>query len=110
MKLKKVTALVRNEMLGNLKTELKHIGVPHVTIDYVSGYENPRESFEIPELLTHARVEVLMEETRVKDIVDCITENAFVGTYDDGVITVSPIDDMYKINSGGKSHSLSAIK
>jgi len=110
MKLKKITALVRNEMLGNLKTELKDMGVPHVTIDYVSGYENQRESFEMSELLTQARVEVLTEEARVKDIVDCITKNAFVGTYDDGVITVSPIDEVYKINSGGKPHSLLAIK
>jgi nitrogen regulatory protein PII len=105
MTLKKVTALVRTEMLGNLKTELKGIGVPHVTIDYVSGYENPRELFEMPDLLTIARLEVLTEEARVKETVDCITKNAFVGSYDDGVITVSPIDAVYKINNGGKPHS-----
>jgi nitrogen regulatory protein PII len=110
MKLKKVTALIRNEVLGNLKTELKGIGVPHVTIDYVSGYDNPRELFEMPELLTHARLEVLTEEARVKEIVDCITKNAFAGTCDDGVITVSPIDDVYKINPDGKHHDLSTIK
>jgi nitrogen regulatory protein P-II 1 len=102
MKLKKVTALVRTEMLEIVKAKLKDIGVPHVTIDYVSGYENPRQLFEMSELITHARIEVLMEEPRVKETVDCIANNAFTGTYDDGVITVSPIDDVYKINTGGK--------
>lgn len=110
MKLKKVTALVRTEVLAIVKAKLKDIGVPHVTVDYVSGYENPHVLFEMPELVTHARLEVLTEEPKVKDVVDSISNNAFAGTYDDGVITVSPIDDVYKINSGGKPHSLLAIK
>ena len=110
MKLKKVTALVRIKMLRNLKTELDAIGVPHVTIDYVDGFGNPPRLLEMPELITHARVEVLAEEARVKDTVDCISKNAFAGTYDDGVITVSPIDDVYKINSRGKPFSYQAIK
>jgi nitrogen regulatory protein PII len=101
MKLKKVTAIVRSEVLARVKAKLKEIHVSHVTIDYVSGYENPRELFEMPKLITHARIEVLTEELGVKRIVDCIAKNAFVGTYDDGVVTVLSIDEVYKINSAG---------
>lgn len=102
MKLKKVTALVRNEMLELVKTKLKELGVPHITIDFISGYENPHRLFEMPDLISHTRIEVLTEESGVKRVLDCISVNAYVGTYDDGVITVSPIDEVIKINSGGK--------
>jgi nitrogen regulatory protein P-II 1 len=107
MKLKKVTAIVRNEVLETVKMELKDIGVPDVTIDFVSGYENPRQVFEMPELITHARIEVLTEEPGVERIIECITNSAYVDTYDDGVITVLPVDAIYKINTGKKPHGFS---
>ena len=102
MKLQKVTAIIRNEMLERVKVELKKIGVPHVIVDFVSGYENPRSLFEMPDLLTHSRIEVLTEESGTKKVVECLTTNAYAGTYDDGVITVSPVDEIIKVNSGGK--------
>ena len=102
MKLQKVTAIIRHEMLETLKVKLKELGVPHITVDSVSGYENPRSLFEMPDLLTHRRVEVLTEESGTKKIVECITTNAYLGTFDDGVVTVSPIEEVIKINSGGK--------
>lgn len=102
MNLKKITAIIRNEMLEKVKAKLKEINVPHVTVDWVSGYENPHRVFEMPDLITHSRIEILTEESGVKKIVDCISFNAYVGTYDDGVITVTPIDEVIKVNSGGK--------
>ncbi len=102
MKLKKVTATIRTEMLGQVKTKLKELGVPHITIDGVSGYENPDRLFEMPDLITHIRIEILAEEPGVNKITDCIIKNAYAGTYDDGVISISPVDDVIKINSGGK--------
>lgn len=110
MKLKKVTGIVRNDVLEKVKAELKEIGVPHVTIDVVNGYENPLHLFEMRGFVDHSRLEVLTEELGVKLIVDCIAKNAFSGSYDDGVITVSPIDDVYKINNGGNPHSFGVTK
>ena len=104
MKLKKVTATIRTEMLGQVKTKLKELGVPHITIDGVSGYENPDRLFEMPDLVTHIRVEILSEEAGIKKITDCIVTNAYAGTYDDGVISISPVDAVIKINPGGKKH------
>lgn len=106
MQLKKITAIIRNEVLETVKLKLKEIGVPHVTIDFVSGYENPAQVFEMPDLVTHARLEILTEEGGVKNIVDCIAKHAYVDTYDDGVVTVSPVDDIYKIKDKGKTQIL----
>ena len=61
---------------------------------------------KMPDLITHARLEILTEESGVMKIVDCIIENAYGDAYDDGVISVSPIDDVFKINQNGKLHSL----
>lgn len=102
MKLQKVTAIIRHEMLEIVKVRLKELGVPHITVDSVSGYENPRSLFEMPDLLTHRRIEILTEESGTKKIVECLTVNAYAGTFDDGVITVSPVDEIIKVNSGGK--------
>jgi nitrogen regulatory protein PII len=106
LKLKKVTAYIRTEMLEVVNTKLRDIGVPHVTIDFISGYENSHNLLKMPDLITHARLEILTEEPGVMKIVDCIIENAYGGAYDDGVISVSPIDDVFKINQNGKPHSL----
>ena len=103
MKLKKVTATIRTEMLERVKGKLKEIGVPHITIDGVSGYENPHRLFEMPDLIKHIRIEILSEEAGIEKITDCIITNAYAGTYDDGVISISPVDDVIKINSGGKN-------
>ena len=103
MKLKKVTATVRTEMLEQVKVKLKELGVPHVIIDGVSGFENPARLFEMPDLITHVRIEILTEEPGLKKITDCIVLNAYAGTYDDGVISISPVDEVIKINSGGKN-------
>ncbi len=102
MKLQRVTAIIRNEMLEKLKVKLKELGVPHITVDSVSGYKNPRDLFEMPDLLTHTRIEILTEESGTNKIVECLKVNAYVGTYDDGVITISPVDEVIKVNSGGK--------
>ncbi|MGB1800539.1 MAG: P-II family nitrogen regulator [Gammaproteobacteria bacterium] len=99
-----MTATIRTEMLGQVKTKLKELGVLHITIDGVSGYENPDRLFEMPDLITHIRVEILSEEAGIKKITDCIVTNAYAGTYDDGVISISPVDDVIKINPGGKKH------
>ena len=105
---KKVTAIIRNEMLATIKVKLKELGVPHITVDFVQGYENPEQVFEMPDLVTHARIEVLSEAPVVKHIVDCIAEHAYAGTYDDGVITVLPVDAMYHINKGKQVTPVSA--
>ncbi len=110
MQIKKVTAIIRDEMLETVKLKLKNMGVPHVTIDSVRGYVNPQQLFEMPELGEHVRIEVLTEALGIEQVVDCIVSNAFTGTYDDGVITVSPIEDVYKINNGGKPHSFNLEK
>tara|TARA_R110002072_G_scaffold276205_1_gene437906 strand:- start:8087 stop:8434 length:348 start_codon:yes stop_codon:yes gene_type:complete len=102
MKLQKVTAIIRNEMLESVKAKLKGLGVPHITVDFVSGYENPSELFEMPNLLTYTRIEILTEESATNKIIKCIKVNAYVGTYDDGVITVSSVDEVIKVNAGGK--------
>lgn len=40
-KLKKVTDLVRAEVMEIVKAKLKNIGVHYLTIDYANGHENP---------------------------------------------------------------------
>ncbi len=99
MQLKKVTAIIRSEVLGTVKTKLKDIGVPDIIVDYVSGYQNPQQVFEMPDLLTHARIEVLTEEPGVELIVESIKKSAFTGSFGDGIISIMSIDTVIKINS-----------
>ncbi len=94
-----MTAVIRSEMLAQIKTKLKELNVPHITTVGVSGYENPHRLFEMPDLITHIRVEIVSEEEGIKKITDCIVTNAYAGTYDDGFISISPVDDVIKINN-----------
>ena len=48
-------------------------------------------------LVTHARIEIFIEESRVKSIVDTIMECAHTGRAGDGIIVVLPVEQVYKI-------------
>ena len=41
IEIKKVTDLVRTEVMEILKAKLKNISVHYLTIDYANGHENP---------------------------------------------------------------------
>lgn len=47
--------------------------------------------------MTHARIEMFIEESRVKSIVDTIMECAHTGHAGDGIIAVLPVEQVYKI-------------
>lgn len=98
MALRKVTAIIRTEVLEEIEQHLEAIGVPGISVTYVKGFGNYANFFKSPPLVTHARIEIFIEESRVKSIVDTIMECAHTGRAGDGIIAVLPVEQIYKIS------------
>lgn len=97
--MKKVEAIVRSFKLDELKQVLVHAGIIGMTVSGVRGFgrqggqkERYRGiEFEV-EFLPKAKIEVLIEEDRVEQVIEEIVRATRTGKVGDGKIFFSPIE------------------
>ena len=97
MKLKKITAIVRADQLEAVENRLKGPGIPGITVDHVKGYGEYANFFERDWMSRYARIEIVAETRHTRAIVDAITDSVHTGTPGDGVIYVTPVEQLYRI-------------
>lgn len=100
MKFRKVTAIIRLDRADQVEHRLKSIGVPGMSCTHVKGYGEYADFYSSDWKVEHARVEIFVTATQVKEIVDAILEEAGTGTSGDGIIAVLPVEHLYHIRSG----------
>ncbi|MGK7906757.1 MAG: P-II family nitrogen regulator [Synechococcus sp.] len=105
--MKKVEAIVRSFKLDELKQALVHAGIIGMTVSGVRGFERQGGQkeryrgieFEV-EFLPKAKIEVLIEEDRVEQVIEEIVRATRTGKVGDGKIFVSPIERIVHIRLG----------
>ena len=97
MSIKKVTAIVQRSKLEHVETALRDAGVPGISVTIVNGYGDYANFFKSPPLVSHARLEIFIEEDKVSTVVDAIMNNAHTGMESDGIIAVLPVEHFYRI-------------
>lgn len=93
-----ITATIGIDRLDAVESNLRKAGVPGVSITKVKGYGLYKNFFQRDFLTTHARIQIYAPDDRVEEIVEAVMEAAHTGAESDGVITVSPIAKMYRID------------
>ncbi len=101
MKFRKITAIIRLDRAEQVEHKLKAIGVPGMSCTHVKGYGEYADFYSSDWKVEHARVEIFVKATQVKEIVGVILEEACTGTPGDGIIAVLPVEHLYHIRSGG---------
>ncbi len=103
----KVEAIVRPDKLSNVKKALAETGAPSLTVSEVSGRGSEPEIKEqwrgeeyIVDLHQKSKVECIVADTPVDEVVEAIEEAAHTGNAGDGKIFVIPIENACRIRTG----------
>ncbi len=99
MKYRKVTAIVRREVLEKVERKLKDIGVQGVSVTRVKGYDEYADFYSRDWQVTHARIEIFTTEKQAESIARDIMDAAHVGLSGDGIVAVLPVEKLYRIRT-----------
>ena len=102
MSMKKVTAVVRREVLEELEHRLAEAGVGGMTVTMVKGRGEYADffSFSGDHLVTHGRVEVFADADQAERVVQTVLEVARTGGAGDGIVAVLPTERVLRIRTG----------
>ncbi len=105
--MKKIEAIIRPFKLEDVKIALVNSGIVGMTVSEVRGFgrqkgqvERYRGSEFTVEFLQKLKVEVVVENDKVKSVIDAIAEAAKTGEIGDGKIFISSIDSVVRIRTG----------
>jgi nitrogen regulatory protein P-II 1 len=104
---KKVEAIIRPHTLDDVVERLRLIGVNGVTVSEVLGFgrtggktEVYRGSVYRVEFLPKVRLQIVVEDRFVRQVVDAVIARARTGAIGDGKIFVSPVDEAVRVRTG----------
>lgn len=104
--MKQITAIIRPERLDTVKDALEKINCKGITVTDVKGRgeqlgieEKYRgKSYRI-DLLTKVKIETVIQDDTVEEVVNAICEAARTGNMGDGKIFISNIEEVIKIRT-----------
>lgn len=95
----RITAMFPMERLERVKSALQKARVRGLSVSEVKGYGEYRDYFARDWLDVHARVEILIGTERCQEIVDALLEAASTGSVGDGILSVMPVESVWRIRS-----------
>lgn len=105
--MKKIEAVIKPFRLNAVKDGLTALGVQGMTISEVRGVGRQKGHQEIyrgaeyeVDLIPKVKIEVVVEDEQLGQVMAAIQRNAQTGKIGDGKIFVSPIDDAMRIRTG----------
>ena len=108
--MKKIEAIIKPFKLSIVKDSLHELGISGMTVIDVKGFGRQRgstggiESSDDydDEFLAKMKLEVIVEDSQVDDVIDSIKSAAYSGKIGDGKIFVSNIEQVVRIRTGEK--------
>jgi len=105
--MKKVEAIIKPFKLDEVKEALQQTGIQGITISEVKGYGRQKGHTElyrgaeyVIDFLPKVKVEVVVSDEQVAQVVDAIESSAKSGRIGDGKIFVVSIDEVVRIRTG----------
>ena len=92
-----VVAVIQQAKQGQVIHALQEVNVPGASVMFIKGYGEYINQFSRDSLSDGVRIEVLVDEKEVKKVVDIIMNTAWTGQPGDGVVTVSSVDEVYRV-------------
>ena len=107
--MKKVEAIIRPFKLEDVKVALVEAGIIGMTVSEVRGFgrqkgqvERYRGSEFTVEFLQKLKIDVVVDNERVDDVVKAIADAARTGEIGDGKIFISPVESVVRIRTGDR--------
>jgi len=105
--MKKVEAIIKPFKLDEVKESLSGIGVQGLTVSEVKGFGRQKGHTElyrgaeyVVDFLPKVKLEIIVRDEQVVEVVEAIEKAAKTGRIGDGKIFVLPIDEIIRIRTG----------
>src|SRR6478752_3752449 len=105
--MKLVTAVIKPFKLDDVRAALQAFGVRGMTVSHASGYGRQRGHTEIyrgaeykVDLVAKDRLEILVDDPDVDDIIEVIVRVARTGKIGDGKVWTTPIETVVRVRTG----------
>src|SRR5262245_61790553 len=104
--MKMIQAIIRNEKLSDVKNALDAAQCPGMMVWEIVGHGKQKgvteafrgQSFKV-DLLPKTKIEIVVQDAKVKTIVDAIVKAAATGQVGDGKVFVIPVEDSVRIRT-----------
>ena len=105
--MKKVEAIIKPFKLDEVKDALAEVGVQGMTVTEVKGFgrtggkkEVYRGSAYVVDFVPKVKVDIVVPDSMVNDVIDAIEKSAKTGRIGDGKIFVVPVEEAVRIRTG----------
>jgi len=105
--MKKVEAIIKPFKLDEVKEQLNEIGVKGITVSEVKGFGRQKGHAElyrgaeyIVDFLPKIKMEIIVSDALVDDVIDTIIKSAQTSRIGDGKIFVTNLEDTIRIRTG----------
>jgi nitrogen regulatory protein PII len=97
MNAKKVTAIIRTDVVDEIETRLHRLGVHGISVTRVEGYGEHTKFWTPDSVSSHLQIDIFTDEDHAQAIVDTILSTARSGAPGDGIVAVVPVDKFYRV-------------
>ncbi|HEX6195061.1 MAG TPA: P-II family nitrogen regulator [Jiangellaceae bacterium] len=105
--MKLVTAVIKPFKLDDVRAALETFGVKGMTVSDASGYGRQKGHTEVyrgaeytVDLVPKSRLEVVVDDVDVDDVVDVIAKAARTEKIGDGKVWVTPVEAVVRVRTG----------
>ncbi len=105
--MKKVEAIIKPFKLDEVKDQLNQIGIKGITVSEVKGFGRQKGHTElyrgaeyVVDFLPKIKMEVVITDNQVEDVINTIMEAAQTGRIGDGKIFVIDLQETVRIRTG----------
>lgn len=105
--MKKIEAIIKPFKLDEVKEALHEAGVQGMTVTEVRGFGRQKGHTElyrgaeyVVDFLPKVKIEIVVENGQVDDVVEAIQNAARTGRIGDGKIFISPVENVIRIRTG----------
>ena len=105
--MKLVTAVVKPFKLDDVRSAVEKFGVHGMTVSEASGYGRQRGHTEVyrgaeytVDLVPKVRIEILVDDADVADVLEVVVKAAQTGKIGDGKAWVVPVDTVVRVRTG----------
>lgn len=109
--MKLVTAIVKPFKLDDVKNALESLGVHGMTVSEASGFGRQRGHTEVyrgaeytVDLVPKVRIEVLIEDSMINEVLNAIVDGAKTGKIGDGKVWAVPVDEVIRVRTGERGN------
>jgi nitrogen regulatory protein P-II 1 len=107
--MKQIEAIIKPFKLDEVKDALTKVGIQGMTISEVKGFGRQKGHTELyrgaeysVDFLPKVKIQILVPDDKVAQVVETVVKTAHTGKIGDGKIFVTPVEEVIRIRTGEK--------